>query len=37
MESVLIEEEVLWRQTKIIDEKGHNFSSDRWFSLKVLQ
>jgi hypothetical protein len=25
MESLLVEEEVLWRQTGITAEKGHNF------------
>jgi hypothetical protein len=37
MESLLGEEEVLSRQTAITGEKGHNFWSDRWIALKVLQ
>ena len=37
MESLLVEEEVLSRQTGITAEKGHNFWSDRWIALKVLQ
>jgi hypothetical protein len=37
MESLLIEEEVLSRQTRIRAEKGHNFWSDRWIALKFLQ
>jgi len=37
MESLLVEEEVLWRPTKITTEKRHNFLSDRWIALKYLQ
>ena len=37
MESLLIEEKVLSRQTGISAEKGHNFRSDSWNALKVLQ
>jgi len=37
MESLLVEEEVLSRQTGITTEKGHNFWSDRWIALKVFQ
>jgi hypothetical protein len=37
MESLLVEEEVLSRQTGITAEKGHNFWSDRWIAIKVLQ
>jgi len=37
MESLLVEEDVMSRQTEIKAEKGHNFSSDRWIALKVLQ
>ena len=37
MESLLVEEVVLSQQTGIIGEKGHNFWSDRWIALKVLQ
>jgi hypothetical protein len=36
MESLLVEEEVLSRQTGISAEKGHNFWSDSWNELKVL-
>ena len=36
MESLLVEEEVLSRQSWITAEKGHNFWSDRWISLKFL-
>jgi hypothetical protein len=36
MESLLVEEEVLSRQTGISAEKGHNFWSDSWNALKVL-
>ena len=34
MEALLLEEEVLWRQTGITAEKCHNFLSDRWIALK---
>jgi hypothetical protein len=37
MESLLVEEEVLSRQTRITAEKGHNFLSERWIALKVSQ
>jgi len=37
MESLLVEEEVLSRQTEITAVKGHNFWSDRWIALKVSQ
>jgi hypothetical protein len=37
MESLLVEEEVLSLQTGITAEKGHNFWSDRWIAIKVLQ
>jgi len=37
MESLLVEEEVLSRQTGITAEKGHNFLSDSWIMLKVLR
>jgi branched-subunit amino acid transport protein len=37
MESLLVEEVVLLQQTRIKAEKGHNFWSDRWIALKVLQ
>jgi hypothetical protein len=37
MESLLVEEEVLSRQTGITAEKGHNFLFDLWTALKVLQ
>jgi len=37
MESLLVKEEVLWRQTGITAEKGHNFWSDHWIGLKYLQ
>jgi len=37
MESLLDELEVLLLQTGIIVEKGHNFWSDRWIAMKVLQ
>jgi hypothetical protein len=37
MESLLVEEEVLSRQTGITAENCHNFGSDRWIALKVLQ
>jgi len=37
MESLLIEEVVLSSETRIKAEKGHNFWSDRWIALKVLQ
>jgi hypothetical protein len=37
MESLLVEEEVLSRQTRITVENGHNFWSYRWIALKVLQ
>jgi hypothetical protein len=37
MESLLVEEEVLSRQTGITAESGHSFGSDRWIALKALQ
>ena len=37
MESLLVEEDVMSRQAGIKGEKGHNFLSDRWIALKVLQ
>jgi hypothetical protein len=37
MESLLVEVDVMSRQTGIKAEKGHNFLSDRWIVLKVLQ
>jgi hypothetical protein len=37
MESLLVEEEVLSRKTGITTEKVHNFWSDRWIAIKVLQ
>jgi hypothetical protein len=37
MESLLVEEEVLSRQTGITAEEGHNFWSDCWIAIKVLQ
>jgi hypothetical protein len=37
MESLLVEEVVLSSQTGIKSIKGHNFWSDRWIALKVLQ
>jgi hypothetical protein len=37
MESLLLEEEVLSRQTGMTAENGHNLLSDRWIALKVLQ
>jgi hypothetical protein len=37
MESLLVEVDVMSRQTGIKAEKGHKFSSDRWIALKVLQ
>jgi hypothetical protein len=36
-ESLLVEEEVLSGKTGITAEKGHNFRTDRWIALKVLQ
>jgi hypothetical protein len=37
LESLLVEEDVLSRQTAIAAEMGHNFWSDSWNALKVLQ
>jgi hypothetical protein len=37
MESLLVEDDVMSRQTGIKAEKGYKFSSDRWIALKVLQ
>jgi len=37
MEVLLLEEEVLMRQTGITAEKGYNFWFDRWIALKDLQ
>jgi hypothetical protein len=36
MESLVDEEEVLSRQTRITPEKGYKFWSDRWIALNVL-
>jgi len=36
MESLLVEEEVLSRQTGITTQKHHNFLSNRWIALNVL-
>jgi hypothetical protein len=37
MESLLVEVDIMSRQTGIKAEKGHNFLSDRWIALQVLQ
>jgi hypothetical protein len=37
MESLIVEEEALWSQTRITGENGHNIWSDRWIELKVSQ
>jgi hypothetical protein len=37
MESLLGEDDVLSRQTGRTAEKDHNFWSDRWIAIKVLQ
>jgi hypothetical protein len=37
MESLLVEEEVLSRQTEITTQKGYNFWSNRWIALQYLQ
>ena len=37
MESLLVEDVVMSRHTGIKAEKGHNFWSDCWIALKVLQ
>jgi len=37
MEFLLDKYEVLSLQTEITVEKGHNFWSDRWITMKVLQ
>jgi hypothetical protein len=37
MESLVDEVDVMSPQTGIKAEKGHNFRSDRWIALKVLQ
>jgi len=37
MESLLVEEEILSRETRITAEKRYNFWSDRWIVLKQLQ
>jgi hypothetical protein len=37
MESLLVEDEVLLRKTGRTAEKGHNFLSDRWIALNILQ
>jgi hypothetical protein len=37
MESQLLEENVMSRRTGIKSKKRHNFWSDRWIALKVLQ
>jgi hypothetical protein len=37
MESQFDEVDVMSPQTGIKAEKGHNFLSDRWIALKVLQ
>jgi hypothetical protein len=37
MESLLVEDDVISRQTGIKAEKGHKFWSDRWIAVQVLQ
>ena len=37
MESLLVEDDVMSRQTGIKVEKGHKFWSDRWIAVQVLQ
>jgi len=37
MESLLVEDDVMSRQTRIKAEKGHKFGSDRWIAVQVLQ
>ena len=37
MESLLVEDDVMSRQTGIKAENGHNFWSYRWIALQVLQ
>jgi hypothetical protein len=37
MKSLLSEDEVLLRQTRITAEKGHNLWLDSWITLKYLQ
>jgi hypothetical protein len=37
METLLVEDEVLSRQTGITAEKGHKFLSDRWIALIVFK
>jgi hypothetical protein len=36
MESLLYEAKVRSRQTRLTDQKGYNFWSDRWIVLKFL-
>jgi hypothetical protein len=37
MESLLVEDDVMSRQTGIKAEKGHILLSDRWIALQILQ
>jgi len=37
VESILGEEEVWSRQARVTVLKGHNFWSDRWIAIKILQ
>ena len=37
VESLVVEVDVMSRQTGITGEKGHIFLSDRWIALQVLQ
>jgi len=37
VESILGEEEVWSRQTRLMVRKGHKFLSGRWISIKLLQ
>jgi hypothetical protein len=37
MESLPVEDDVMWRQTGIKAEKGHKIWSDRWIAVQVLQ
>ena len=37
MESLLVEEEALWSQTRMTGEKGYKFWSDHWIAVQVLE
>ena len=37
VESILSEEDLWWRLARVTVRKGHNFGSDRWIAIEILQ